>query len=267
MSVSRACRLVGLNRSSYYYKEKPNVFNEALLVRIKEIAASRVRFGFQRIHVMLRREGWEVNRKRLYRLYCLEGMQLRKKKKGPKRVSSQRVKRKKAEAVDQKWSMDFVTDKLENGRYFRVLSVVDQYSRECVILSAGHSLRGGDVARNLSKALIERSAPETITVDNGSEFYSREMDTWAYRNGVELDFIRPGKPVENHYIESFNGRLRDECLNVHLFFDIDDAQQKLDDWQQDYNLARPHGSLGLMTPNEFAKQANQMKNLTEKLEI
>jgi putative transposase len=148
--------------------------------------------------------------------------------------------------------MDFVTGRLENGACFRILTVADQFTRECVVLKAGRSLKGGDVARFLSGAVERRRPPRTITVDNGSEFYSREMDAWAYHNGVDLDFIRPGKPVENHYIESFNGRLRDECLNTHLFFDLNDAQQKLDRWRDDYNLVRPHGSLSSLSPAEFA---------------
>lgn len=233
--------------------------NEALRHRIKEIAASRVRFGYRRITVLLRREGWEVNAKRVYRLYKEEEMQLSRKKPKKKRASHQRVARVQAQEANQKWSMDFVTDRLEDGRYFRALTVVDQYTRECVALHAGKSLRGADVARCLSRAIKSRSAPESITVDNGSEFCSRVMDEWAYRNQVKLDFIRPGKPVENNYIESFNGRLRDECLNVHLFFDLEDAQDKLDRWRKDYNMNRPHGSLKEMTPWEFANRQNSSK--------
>jgi putative transposase len=153
--------------------------------------------------------------------------------------------------------MDFVTDRLENGSYFRILTVVDQYTRECLAVKAGHSLKGADVVRCLDTLKENDRMPASITVDNGSEFYSQEMDTWAHRNEVELDFIRPGKPVENAYIESFNGRLRDECLNTHLFWDIPDAQEKLSRWQKDYNEERPHGSLGSMSPVEFAKQQNQ----------
>ncbi|RYD60756.1 MAG: transposase, partial [Verrucomicrobiaceae bacterium] len=164
-----------------------------------------------------------------------------------------RVTRDTAVGRDERWSMDFVTDRLENGSSFRILTVVDQYTRECLALKAGHSLKGGDVAKCLSGLLEERQAPRSITVDNGSEFYSQEMDSWAYRHGIELDFIRPGKPVENAYIESFNGRLGDECLNTHLFDDLMDAQAKLACWQKDYNEERPHGNLGSLTPAEFAE--------------
>lgn len=259
ISSSRACRLSGLVRSSYYYRAKPDPINEVLTKRIKELSASRVRFGFQRIHVMLRREGWQVNRKRVHRLYCQQDLQLRRKKRRVKRASHSRVAQERATMANQRWSMDFVTDRLENGSYFRILTVVDQYTRECLALHAGHSLRGLDVARCLSRVVDERGAPGSITVDNGSEFYSQEMDHWAYRNEVELDFIRPGKPVENHYIESFNGRLRDECLNTHLFFDLLDAQEKLDRWKHDYNVIRPHGSLDKLTPEEFARKHQTQK--------
>lgn len=250
-----------LGRSSYYYKEKPNELNEALKMRIREIAASRKRFGYRRITVLLRREGWQVNDKRVYRLYCEQGLQLSRKKSKKKRASHQRIDSTLAEAPDQKWSMDFVTDRFEDGRYFRVLTVIDQYTRECVALRAGKSLRGSDVATCLNDTLDERNLPRSITVDNGSEFCSQVMDTWAYRNQVRLDFIRPGKPIENNFIESFNGRLRDECLNLHLFFSLEDAQEKLDEWRNDYNLRRPHGSLGPNTPSEFAKMYHQNENL------
>lgn len=212
ISSSRACGVVGLRRSSYYRRSKQAPLNEVLTKRIREIAAVRVRFGYRRICVLLKREGWSVNRKRVHRLYRLEGLQVRMKK-GKKRASHVRVPPEdQAKRADERWSMDFVTDRLENGAYFRILTVVDQFTRECVVLKAGRSLKGADVARFLSGAVERRRPPRTITVDNGSEFYSREMDAWAYRHKVELDFIRPGKPVENHYIESFNGRLRDECL-------------------------------------------------------
>ena len=254
VSNARACRLVELQQSSYFYKAKGDEINEALKRRMKEIAASRVRFGYRRITVMLRREGWKVNAKRVYRLYSEEGMQLSRKKPMKKRVSHRRITSARAEAPNQKWLMDFVTDRLEDGRYFRALTVVDQFTRECVALHVGQFLRGTDVARCLDRAIKARKAPESITVDNGSEFCNQVMDTWAYRNEVVLDFIRPGKPVDNHYIESFNGRLRDECLNTHLFFDLEDAQEKLDEWRNDYNFVRPHGTLGELAPQEFASQ-------------
>ncbi len=155
---------------------------------------------------------------------------------------------------DQRWSMDFITDRLENGRYFRTLTVVDQYTRECPVLEAAHSLTAAKVAHALDTAAAKRGYPESITVDNGSEFCSRVMDAWAYRHGVKLDFIRPGKPVENGYIESFNGRLRDECLNVELFWSVEDARAKLEKWRVDYNVRRPHSSLANLPPAAFANE-------------
>jgi len=259
ISSSRACRLVGLARSGFYYEPKSNPFNQLLTKRIKEISSIRIRFGYQRIHTMLRREGWQVNRKRVRRLYVNEGLQLRRKKKRTKRSSHLRVAPAKAGKANERWSMDFVTDRLESGGYFRILTVVDQFTRECLAVKAGRSLRGRDVAKCLSGVLTKRDRPKTITVDNGSEFYSQEMDAWAYRNEISLDFIRPGKPVENAFIESFNGRLRDECLNTHVFFDLLDAQEKLDHWQKDYNEDRPHSSLGELSPAEFAKIENNKK--------
>ena len=254
MSDARACRLVEWQISSYFYKAKGNEMNEASKRRMKEIAASRVRFGYRRITVMLRRESWKAKAKRVYRLNREEGMQPSRKKPKKKRASHQRITSAQAEAPNQKWSMGFVTDRLEGGRYFRVLTVVDQFTRERLALHAGQSLRGEDVARCLDRVIRVRKSPESITVDNRSEFYSQVMDTWAYRDEVLLTFIRPGKPVENHYIGSFNGRLRDECLNTHLFFDLEDAQEKLDDWRNDYNFVRPHGTLGELAPQEFANK-------------
>ena len=186
-------------------------------------------------------------------------LQLRRKKRRVKRASHSRVAQERATMANQRWSKDFVTDRLENGSYFRILTVVDQYTRECLALHAGHSMIRPDVALCLSRVVDERGSSSSITVDNGSEFYSQKMDHWAYRNQVELDFIRPGKPVENHYIESFNGRLRDEFLNTHLFFDSLDAQEKLDRWKHDYNVIRPHGSLGKFTPEEFARKHQTKK--------
>lgn len=251
-----------LSRSSCYYKAKPNALKDLLRRKIREILAKRVRFGYQRIHVMLRREGWRVNRKRLYRH---EGLQL-KRKKAKKRLRQSRGIRAEATRANEKWSMDFVTDRIEGGGYFRILTVVDQFTRECLAFHAGRSLRGKDVASCLSRIVAKRSRPTSITIDNGSEFYSREMDEWAYRHEVELDFIQPGKPVENAYIESFNGRLRDECLNSHLFFDILHAQVKLNHWQDDYNNERPHGALDERSPGEFAAIHTKLTQNSHKTE-
>jgi putative transposase len=219
--------------------------------RIRELAAARPRFGYRRIGVLLRREGWIVNQKRVYRIYREEGLGVRTKRRR-KRASHVRLLVPPAEGPNERWSMDFVTDRLERGRQFRVLRVVDNFSRECPLLEAGVSLTGKAVARALERLSFTRPLPRVITVDNGSEFYSRVMDSWAYRRGVQLQFIQPGKPVENAFSESFNGRLRDECLNANLFSPIDDARRRPVAWVLDYNTQRPHSSLGDRTPTEFA---------------
>jgi putative transposase len=222
-------------------------------MRLRELAAARPRFGYLRLHVLLRREGWLVNRKRVYRLYCEEGLSVRTKHRR-KRASQCRVTPVLPAAPNQRWSMDFVADTLDDGRRFRALTVVDVFTRECLIIEADFSLPGRRVTALLDLLSTTRSLPKIITVDNGSEFISKEMDSWAYRRSVQLDFIRPGRPVENAHIESFNGRLRDECLNAELFLTLEDARQKLAEWKSDYNKTRPHSFLGGLPPLEFAAQ-------------
>ena len=224
---------------------------DALRRRLRELASVRVRFGYRRLTVLLRREGWRVNAKRIYRLYGLEGLEVRTK---PRRklASRARVPRPAVTRPDERWSMDFVSARLADGRWFRTLTVLDVYARECVALVADRSLTGAKVAAALTVLLKTRAKPEAITVDNGTEFVSRAMDAWAYTHDVRLDFIRPGKPVENAFIESFNGRLRDECLNSHVFATVADAQRVLDAWRTDYNAVRPHSALGDRTPVEAA---------------
>jgi putative transposase len=200
---------------------------------------------------MLKREGWNVNAKRIYRLYIEEGLIVRTQTR-KQRAQRQRVALGQATAINEKWSMDFVAQRLADGRWIRVLTVVDQYTRECLTLHADTALSGEKVAAALDKVVALRGAPKSITVDNGTEFASKAMDHWAYLNGVHLDFIRPGRPVENGYIESFNGRLRDECLNVEVFFSLADARRKLATWLHDYNHYRPHSALADRTPAEFA---------------
>ena len=216
------------------------------------MAASRPRFGYERIHVLLRREGWQVNRKRVHRLYKLEGLQLRMRVRRRKRISLHRGAPPAATAGGQYWAMDFVHDQLANGRKFRVLTVIDKWHRQCVALQADYSLTGQSVIDAMNQIALSRPLPIAITVDHGTEFTSKVLDEWCYLRGVKLDFIRPGKPTENGFIESFNGRLRDECLNVNEFATLDQVRQVLEAWQHDYNHHRPHGSLGQLTPIEFA---------------
>lgn len=223
-------------------------------MRIRELAQARPRFGYTRIWILLRREGWRDNKKRVHRLYRLEGLQLRLRTRRKKRLSLHRGLVPPAAGRNQHWSMDFVHDQLVTGRAFRVLTVIDQWSRESVLLEANVALTGQSVVDALDAVAAHRPLPTAITVDHGTEFTSKAVDEWAYRRGVALDFIRPGKPVENAFIESFNGRLRDECLNVYSFESISHAQELIEAWRRDYNEHRPHGALGKLTPSEYAAQ-------------
>lgn len=230
-------------------------------MRLKDLALSRIRFGYLRLTVMLKRDGWKVGKKLVYRLYREMGLQMRLRRKR-KRIEHQRGKVELATRRNQRWSMDFITDKLQDGRYFRTLTIVDQYTRECPGMASEHSFSGKKVAEALEHlASTQGGYPESITVDNGTEFCSEAMNEWSYRTGVHLDFIRPGRPVENGYIESFNGRLRDECLNTQLFWSLADARDKIEHWRMDYNTLRPHSALSNLPPATFAKRAKMnLKN-------
>ncbi len=251
-SERQACIIAGLCRSSYRYEAKPKNDIE-IRARLRELAEQRHRFGAPRLHILLRREGYLINHKRTERLYREEGLSLRLKKR-KKRQSHLRILLDRPERINQHWSMDFVSDNLYNGRRFRVLTVVDNFSRECPAMEADHSLTGQRVARVLDRIALVRGLPQVITVDNGPEFISKALDLWAVTNQVRLRFIAPGKPVQNAFIESFNGRLRDECLNEHIFVNIHNAQQIIESWRQDYNTNRPHSSLKNMTPEEFSTE-------------
>lgn len=249
ISFRRACSLVSLSTSMYYY-QRVDKDDRLLAFRIREIAMSRVRYGFWRIYTLLRREGWKDNHKRIYRLYCQEGLNLRIRKKYRRRAAANRLERPMIRLKNQCWSMDFVTDALFNGQRFRILTIIDNCTRKCLSLQAGQHLRGMDVASAVELLSQERGAPQRIQVDNGPEFISKELDKWAYENNVTLDFSRPGKPTDNPFIESFNGSLRDECLNTNYFLSLPDAIDKLESWRREYNGYRPHSSLQGMTPEE-----------------
>lgn len=216
--------------------------------RIREIAQTRVRYGYRRIHVLLRREGWLVNAKRIYRLYRELGLQLRHKT--PKRRVKAKLREDRADATrsNQVWAMDFVHDQLATGRKLRILTVVDTFSRFSPVIDPRFSYRGEDVVATLERACLEHGYPKTIRVDQGSEFISRDLDLWAYQRDVELDFSRPGKPTDNAFIESFNGKFRTECLNAHWFLTLDDARAKVEEWRKDYNTVRPHSAIGNKPP-------------------
>ncbi len=223
-------------------------------MRIRELAQARPRFGSTRIWILLRREGWRDNKKRGHRLYRLEGLQVRLRARRKQRLSLHRGAVPPASGRNQAWSMDVVHDQLVTGRAFRVLTVIDPWSRERVWLEANVALTGQSVVDALEAVSAHRSLPKAITVAHGTEFTSKALDEWAYRRGIELDVIRPGKPVENALIESFNGRLRDECLNVNSFESVAHAQVLIEAWRRDDHDHRPHGALGHLTPSEYAAQ-------------
>jgi len=251
VSQRRACRLIRLARATFWYRSQARD-QSALRMRLKELAAIRVRYGYRRLTILLNREGWQVGKRRVYRLYRQENLLVRTKTRR-KRVARIRVPLAGAERPNQRWSMDFMSDRLTDGRAFRVLTIVDQFSRACPLLEADRSLTGKRVVECLDRLAWFQGKPESITVDNGSEFCSRALDNWAYQNGVRLDFIQPGRPAENGFIESFNGKLRDECLNTELFFSLADAREKLEKWRQDYNESRPHSALGGLPPAEYLR--------------
>jgi putative transposase len=247
------CRVLNLHRG--LYRRKPMRDDQAYLrMRIKEIAQVRVRYGYRRIHVLLRREGWQINHKRVYRLYKEEGLNLRTRGKHKKISAPRAPLREMPTRLNQCWAMDFVSDQLYNGGRFRALTVIDLYSRECLAIYPDKGITGDKVTDVLSGIQLERGLPRRIKVDNGPEFISKALDAWAYFNKVQLDYSRPGTPTDNAYIESFNGSFRDECLNTNWFMSLEDARSKIDQWKNDYNHFRPHSGLTYQTPAEFAKQ-------------
>lgn len=252
LSERRALRFTGFPRATVRYcTRRPE--QTLLRERIKAHAADRPRLGYRRIHVLLTREGWRINRKRVHRLYREEGLAVRRKGKR-KRSQGSRPVREGLSGVNQRWCLDFVSDTLSNGRTFRCLSVVDEFSRECVGQLVAHSIPSVRVIDLLEELREERGLPEVLVSDNGSEFTSRAFDAWAYARGVKLSYIQPGKPVQNAFVESFNGSLRDECLNLHWFQSLADAKRVIESWRQDYNQVRPHSSLAGLTPTEWAEQ-------------
>lgn len=258
VSQKRACRVIMLQRASWYYRSRKDE-QAALRMRIKEIAAVRIRYGYLRIHVLLKREGWKINHKRVYRLYREEGLNLRAKRPRKRVSATPRIGRSVITEMNQCWSMDFVSDTLFDGRRFRALTIVDNFSRECLGIKADQGITGEHVVGLLERICFSRGAPGMIRVDNGPEFISKALDKWAYENTVTLDFSRPGKPTDNAFIESFNGSFRDECLNVNWFQSLGDARAKIETWRKEYNEFRPHSSLGDLTPRDFArKQARKV---------
>jgi putative transposase len=259
VSISRAAAVCLLARSLVYYQAHGRD-DRAVRQRIKEIAATRVRYGMARIHVLLRREGWQDNHKRVRRIYREEGLNLRTKRPRRNKAAQHRTESLQPVAPNQCWSMDFVSDALFDGRRFRALTLVDNFSRECLEIEVGQSLKGEDVVCVMERMkLLKGLVPERIKVDNGSEFISKALDLWAYENNVALDFSRPGKPTDNAFIESFNGSFRDECLNVNWFLSLEDARGKINAFKEDYNHFRPHSALGNLTPIEAIDRHHQAR--------
>ena len=254
VSERRACRILEADRSAVRYRSvRPD--DGALRVRLRALSRERRRFGYRRLHLLLAREGVTVNHKKLRRIYQEEKLQVRRRG-GRKRALGTRAPMTLPDGVNQRWSLDFVLDAFTDGRRFRILSVVDDFTRECLALVADTSLSGARVARELEHLIWRRAAkPRTIVSDNGTELTSTAILQWSQDRAVDWHYIAPGKPTQNAFIESFNGRLRDECLNETLFISLRHAREKLNAWKDDYNLVRPHTSLSGATPAEYAAKA------------
>lgn len=261
MSNRRACALVGLPTCTTRYKSR-RVDDAPVRARLKELAQERPRFGYRRLGVLLRREGHTINSKRVLRLYREEKLKLRARKR--KRVASTlRVQPQHPGAINEMWTMDFMHDTLCGGRCFRTLNVVDCFSREALAVEVDTSLSGHRVVRVLQRLLETRGKPGVIQVDNGSEFTSAALDEWAHQNHIKLHFIEPGKPTQNGVIESFNGKMRDECFNLEWFIDLRHARLLIENWRNDYNTFRPHSSLNYLPPALWAQ--NHCHNLSRKM--
>jgi putative transposase len=252
VSERRACRLTGFSRSAAW-RPLLGRNDTAPRARLKQLAEQYPRYGYPTLHAMLWHEGLVINPKRTYRVYREEGLQVRTKKR--KKLVRPRIPMAVPDQVNERWSMDFVSDQLANGRRFRVLNVVDDFSRECVLQVVDFSLSGERVARDLTRLSERRPLPGTIVCDNGPEFTSKAMFFWSKQAGVKLHFIQPGKPTQNAFVESFNGKFRDYCLNLHWFASMEDARSIIEDWQEHYNHVRPHRSLGKKPPAVFANEA------------
>lgn len=244
---------MGQTRSTEYYRSRKDP-QHGLRQRMHEMAQVRVRWGYRRLHVLLRREGWTLGRNQAYRVYCEEKLQLRSKLPKRRKMVVQRQQRVQPQREGDAWTMDFVADQLGHGGKFRVLTVVDVFTRQALAVEAGNRLRGEHVVEVLNRLVVRHGAPRYVFVDNGSEFTGRIMDMWAYHHGTRIDFSRPGKPTDNSFVETFNGSLRDECLNVHWFASLAEAKSVLEAWRRDYNESRPHSALNDLPPAEYARR-------------
>ena len=250
-SQRRVCRALGVSRATCRYVTRRGD-GGVIRQRLNALAEERPRFGYRRLHDLIRREGFAVNHKRIYRLYCQDGLTVRRKKR--KRVArARREPLALPEAPNQRWSMDFMCDQLADDRRFRTLNVIDEFTRESLAIEVDGSLPGRRVTRVLEAIAETRGYPKAIVSDNGPEFTGRALDAWAYEHGVTLAFIQPGKPTQNAFTESFNGKFRDECLNMHWFLSPAHTRRVTEAWRYDYNHVRPHSSLGRIPPAEFAR--------------
>ncbi len=251
VSIRRSCGLIGMSRTVWYYQSVSKRDDAPIIMRMKEITETRVRYGVERVHTLLRREGYLINHKRTYRIYTEQGLALHRRRPKRRESASHRPSTKPAGEINEVWAMDFVSDALFNGRRIRALTVVDCLSRECLAIAVAPRLKTEDVTETLDRIAATRGYPMRIKTDNGSEFTSLQYDRWAYEHGITADYSRRGTPTDNAIIESFNGSLRDECLSVNWFLSLEDAREKIEQWRHDYNDFRPHSSLDDMTPNDY----------------
>jgi putative transposase len=250
LTERQACRYTDFPRSSQRYESR-RPGQQVVRERLHTLALLRPRWGYRRLYVLLRREGYLINRKLVQRLYREEGLTVRRRAR--KRVAVPRAPMVAPCGPNERWSIDFVSDALADGRKIRSLTIVDDFTRESPAIEVDFSLPGERVVRVLEQLAVTRGLPRAIVLDNGPEFAGQTLDQWAHRRGVALHFIAPGKPVQNAFAESFNGRLRDECLNEHWFLSLADARETIEAWRVDYNVARPHSGLANRTPSEFAR--------------
>ena len=255
-SERRACRLVGMGRSTHRYQQVRNEKREELRERIRQLARERQRFGYRRLTALLRKEGWQVNAKCVWRICREEGLAVRKHRR--RKIRRELIPAMPVTRPNQRWAMDYVSDSLASGRKIRTLTIVDTYTRECLAMEVDTSLPGQRVRRVLERLATQRLRPEEIRVDNGPEFLSRAVASWCEENRLRLWHIQPGKPMQNGHIESFNGRLRDECLNANWFTSLSDARKRIEAWRNDYNENRPHSALNYRTPAEFARASGAL---------
>lgn len=255
LSERQACRLLQLDRSTYRYEPRPDRsldLREALVA----LARQKPRYGYRRLWVLLTRRGWTCSENRIYRLYREEGLIVRRLKR--KRLARERTADPLLSAPNQEWALDFVSDALATGRGVRGLTIVDSYTRECPAIEVATGICSRTVTRTLERIINERGKPHSLRCDNGPEFTSRHFLGWCEEQGIAVIHIQPGKPMQNGHVESFNGRLRDECLNANWFVNLADARRKIEHWRQEYNTERPHSSLAYRTPAEFAKTCSEL---------